>query len=65
MMKNELISNLLQEARNAVSLDGVWGPGALAARKAACEAANDIMQHLIDEHGMSEEELGDLLQEFI
>ena len=65
MMKNELIATLLQEARNAVSLDGIRGPGALAARKAACEAANDIMQHLIDEYDMSEEELGDLLQEII
>ena len=65
MMKNELIAALLEQANLAVSLDGVSGPGALSARKAACEAANDIMQQLVDEHEMDEEEIGDLLQGII
>ena len=63
MNKHELITNLLQQAHNAISLDRVGGLGSLAARNAAYEAANDIIQHLIDQYGMNEEEIGYILQE--
>ena len=59
MIKNELFAILLQEARNAISLES------FADKKKACERANATMELLIAEHGMKEEEIGDLLQELI
>lgn len=56
---NELFAILLQEARNAISLES------FADKKKACERANVTMELLIAEHGMKEEEIGDLLHELV
>jgi AraC-like DNA-binding protein len=56
---NELFAILLQETRDVISLKS------LAEKKKACERANITMELLIAEHGMSEEELSDLLQELV
>jgi hypothetical protein len=56
---NELFAILLQETRNAISFKS------LADKKRACERANATMELLITEHGMKEEEIGDLLQELV